>query len=234
MSDLAIEIPPKVKRKNAIALRPSQVVNKKRVVYEFSGMFLESFGKPEWFAKWFITGPSFSGKSSFLFILCEYLCGFGATDYNSFEEGNAQTVAEKILRHGLDKKEADFRLLPKVSIDDFDYRLTRKRSARFGVWDSVQHCGMTKRQYVEITNKHCNPRRGKSMIFVNHWVKNDLTKFIKHDCDIKIEVIGFVAHVESRYGGNKPFIIWEQGAKDFWGKNYKKVIEGKYWPGQKK
>src|SRR5688572_25895208 len=83
------------------ALRPSQMINKKRVLYPFEGRFLDSFGQPERIAKWFITGPSGSGKSSFLFILCEYLSRFGSIDYNSFEEGDSQTVVDKLIRHGL-------------------------------------------------------------------------------------------------------------------------------------
>jgi hypothetical protein len=46
--------------------------------------------------------------------------------------------------------------------------------------------------------------------------------------------MGFIAYVESRYGGGKPFLIWEEGAKKYWRKKYKDVIEGKYWPGKKK
>lgn len=215
-------------------LTPLQVVNSKRIIYDFDGLFKDSFGNPERMAKWFITGPSFSGKSSFLFILSEYLCRFGKVYYNSLEEGNSQTVSDKIVRHGLDKQMGKFYLLPKVSANDFKEKMLKKRSASFGIIDSVQHAEINRRTYLDITDALCIPRRGKSLLFVNHWVKNDLTKFIKHDCDIKIEVIGFVANVESRYGGNKPFIIWEEGAKRYWSKKYAQVRDGKYWPGRKK
>jgi hypothetical protein len=94
---------------------------------------------------------------------------------------------------------------------------------------------MNKQAYIEFTDALCNPKKRRSMLFICHWKKSDpLNVFIKHDCDIKIEVIGFVAHVESRYGGNKPFVIWEQGAKKYWAKKYNQVINGNYWPGQKK
>ena len=222
------------KKKRIVALKPSQVINKKRIVYEFEGKWLASFGRPEWVAKWFITGPPYSGKSSLLFELSAMLCELGKLDYVSYEEGNTQTVADKIKKHGLDGHEANFRLLPKVELEDFKNRLLGKRSAVFAVIDSVQHAQINKKQYSMFTNAVCNPRRGKSLLFVCHGSKTDLNLFIKHDCDIKIEVIGFVAHVESRFGGNKPFVIWEEKAKEYWGKKYKQVIEGKYWPGQKK
>lgn len=225
---------PKTKSSKIRALSPKQIVNKKRIIYEFDGAYLESFGRPEQIAKWFITGPSYSGKSSFLFMLCGYLCKFGKVDYNSFEEGDSQTVSEKIQRHGLLDNEGDFKLLPKMPLHDFLERLSKRKSAAFGIVDSVQHAEVNKHEYIEFTDALCNQKKRKSILFINHWVKNDLTKFIKHDCDIKIEVIGFVANVQSRYGGNKPFLIWEQGAKSYWGKKYNHVINGRYWPGQKK
>lgn len=216
------------------ALRPSQVVNKKRTIYPFSGPFQDSMGQPEKIAKIFITGPSYSGKSSFTFDLCNYLTQFGCVDYNSFEEGDSQTVAEKLTRHGLEEQEKMFRLLPKVSMPEFHERLLRRKSAAFAVIDSVQHAELNKHEYIKLVDSLCVPRRGKCIIFINHWVKNDLTKFIKHDCDIKIEVIGFVAKVLSRYGGNKPYVVWEKGAKAYWQKKYNSVVQGKYWPGEKK
>lgn len=215
------------------AYKPSQIVNKKRTIYQFTGNYKECFGCPESHAKWFITGPSYSGKSFFIFALCSYLTTFGKLDYNSFEEGDSETVSEKIKLHGLLDRENDFRLIPKAPLHLFKQRLQKRMSASFGVIDSVQHAGVRVPEYKDLVDTLCIPKKGKSLLFINHWVKNDLTKFIRHDCDIKIEVIGFVAHIQSRYGGNKPYIIWEQGAKDYWKKKYKSVADGKYWPGQK-
>jgi hypothetical protein len=219
---------PKVKAYSA-----QQIINRKRVLYPFEGKWKESFGEPEKIAKWFISGPSFSGKSSLTFTLCEYLSVFGCIDYNSLEEGDSQTVADKIIRHGLAHK-TNFRLLAKVPVDQFEDRLMKRKSAAFGVIDSVQHAQMNKKQYCRMVDRLCIPKKGKSMIFINHWTKDELWKHIKHDCDIKIEVINYVAYVESRFGGGKPFVIWEEGAKRKWGKKYNLVINGHYWPGQKK
>jgi hypothetical protein len=201
---------------------------------------LASFGQPERHAKWFITGPSFAGKSSLIFELCNYLTNFGVVDYNNHEEagGDSQTVAAKIIQTGMKDKDGQVRLYkaPIVSneFETFLERLKRRKSADFAVLDSVQHAELSKKDYLHLTDTLCNPKRGKSILFISHWVKNDFTKFIKHDCDIKIEVMGFVAYVESRYGGGKPFIIWEQGAKNYWRRKYKDVVNGKYWPGKKK
>jgi hypothetical protein len=229
-----------VKKIKVRALSPSQILKKRRIIYPFEGKFKDSFGQPERHAKWFFTGPSFAGKSSLLFEVCNYLTKFGVIDYNNHEEagGDSQTVAEKLLQSGLADKDGSIKLYKAPIISDthetFEDRLMRRKSSAFGVLDSVQHAELNKHQYIKLTDKLCNPKKGKSLLFVNHWVKNDLTKFIKHDCDIKVEVIGFVAYVESRFGGNKPFVIWEDGAKEYWGKRYNHVINRKYWPGKKK
>jgi len=231
------EKPPKKKRIRV--LRPSDIVNKQRYIYPFEGKFFESFGKPEKYAKWFFTGPSFSGKSTLMFIICQYLSRFGTVDYNNHEEagGDSETVVQKIGISGMNGNNG-IRLykapLESDVYETFYDRLIKRKSASFAVLDSIQHAEMNKKSYLHYTDSLCNPRKGKSMLFVSHWVKNDFTKFVKHDCDIKVEVIGYVAHIESRYGGNKPFLIYEQAAKTYWGKNYNKVIDGRYWPGKKK
>ena len=53
--------------------------------------------------------------------------------------------------------------------------------------------------------------------------------------NIKILVEGFVAIVKvSRYGSKKNMVIWEDGAKEYWGKEYKKLTGLKYQKAQKK
>lgn len=232
--ELPITSPPEIqkpKRPKIKAYSAQQIINKKRVLYPFEGSFKESFGEPERIAKWFISGPSFSGKSSFVFMLSNYLSQFGNVDYNSLEEGDSATIADKILLHGLHDKPG-FKLLAKVPIDLLKERLMKRKSASFAVIDSVQHAQMNKKQYIDFADSLSIPKKGKSLIFINHWVKDELWKHIRHDCDIKIEVIKFVAYVESRYGGGKPFVIWEEKAKKKWGKKYKDVISGNYWPGK--
>ena len=238
---LEVVMPKKAAKKKRISiLRPSQILKKERQLYAFEEHFLESFGRPERHAKWFITGPSFSGKSSLIFTVCNYLTQFGIVDYNNHEEagGDSETVADKIRLSGMADKDGRIRLYkaPVVSEthETFGERLMKKKSADFAVLDSMQHAELDKKKYLEMTEKLCTPRKGKSIIFISHWIKNDFTKFVKHDCDIKVEVIGFVAYVESRYGGNKPFVIWEQAARKHWKKMYHQVISGKYWPGKKK
>lgn len=235
------ENPPK--KRKVKQLRPSQIINKERVYIELGGDLGESLGRIEKGAKIFITGRSFSGKSTFITRLCAEMAKHMRVDYNTHEEkgGDASTVIEKMRIAGIDQSHDDqirFYQAPIHSTEEETFAdiLSRRKSAGFAVLDSLQHAGMTKADYIAFTNRFCNARRGKIVAFISHWQKNDFVLHVKHDCDIKLEAMNYVVNVESRMAGatNKPIIIWEEGAKKAWGKNYKNVIAGRYWPGKKK
>ncbi|MGQ0738265.1 MAG: hypothetical protein ACT4OJ_04325 [Bacteroidota bacterium] len=231
------------KKKRVKVLRPSQIINKKRQFIDIGGEIGASIGKVEKGTKIFITGPSYSGKSSFVAKLCRAFADHLMVDYNNHEEkgGDAGTVKNKMAHAGIDEsfdKRIRFYKAPLESAveETWDEILGKKKSAGFAVLDSVQHSEMRRDMYLHLTDKYCNPRRGKILAFICHWVKNDFMKFIKHDCDVKIEVMNYVVYVESRLEGatNKPIVIWEEGAKKAWKRNYHSVIKGNYWPGKKK
>lgn len=238
-----VDLPEKPHKKRKVkTLRPSQIINKVRSVIELDGEIGQSIGKVEKGTKIFITGKSFSGKSSFIARLCKLFSMHMKVDYNNHEEkgGDAGTVKTKMELAGIDKSFDSLIRFYKAPIESeaeetWDEILAKKKSAGFAVLDSVQHAELNRHQYLHLTDKYCNPRKGKILAFICHWVKNDYMKFIKHDCDVKIEVDRFVVYVESRLEGatNKPIVIWEEGARKAWGKNYRKVITGQYWPGKK-
>lgn len=231
------------KKRRVKMLRPSQIINKKRVFIDIGGEIGASIGLVEKGTKIFITGRSYSGKSSFISMLCKAFADAGMmADYNNHEEkgGDAGTVKKKMHQAGIDElfdKRIRFYKAPIESDveETWDEILSKKKSAGFAVLDSVQHAQLKQQQYIDFTDKHCSPRRGKILAFICHWVKNDYMKFIRHDCDVKLEIMKYVVYVESRLEGatNKPIIIWEAGAKKAWGKNYQAVIKGNYWPGIK-
>jgi hypothetical protein len=111
--------------------------------------------------------------------------------------------------------------------------MKKKKAAQFGVIDSVQYAGFDYDYYKEMKRE----LRKKSLLFISHAQGNNplgrTADSIRYDARIKVHVIGYMAKVISRYGGNMPFIIWEEGAKKYWGKKFNSVKEGKYWPGQK-
>lgn len=220
-----------VKSRKVKVLSPSQVINKKRVIYDFDGRFLESFGKPERNAIWCIWGNSGNGKTRFLMELSKYLTRFGKVDYNSFEEGDSETVAKAFRETDMLDVNGSLKLIDNGPMDWFEDRLSKKRSAAFGVIDSVQYSGINYDRYKEFKENV----RNKSLLFISHAKGYNPDGYtaekIRYDASIKVHVVKFVAKVKSRYGTKAPFLIWEEGAKKEWGKRFKDVIAGKYWPG---
>ncbi|MBN8834596.1 MAG: hypothetical protein J0H76_09460 [Sphingobacteriales bacterium] len=230
------------KKKKTKVLRPSQIINKERRYIQLDGPIGDSIGKLELGTKIFITGKSFSGKSTFISMLCAAISQHVKVDYNTHEEkgGDASTIIEKMKYAGITELHDTAIRYYQAPIESstqetFAEVLSRKGSAGFAVLDSIQHAQMSKKDYIAFTNRFCNARRGKIVAFISHWQKNDFVLHVKHDCDVKLEAMGYVVYVESRMEGasNMPIVIWEEGAKKAWGKNFKKVIAGKYWPGKK-
>jgi hypothetical protein len=224
----------KPKPSSARAYSVKQVTNKKRIVHDFEGEFLESFGKPERNAMWCIWGQSGNGKTRFMLQVCKYLTKFGKVDYNSLEEGNGESIAKALRETQMEEVEGKFRLLDVMPFDDFVARLSGKKTADFGVIDSVQYAGFDYDRYKQTKQL----LKKKSLLFISHATGNNpkgaTAESIRYDASIKVHVVGYVGKVISRYGGNKPFIIWEEGAKKYWGKKFIHVKEGRYWVGMKK
>ena len=112
-----------------------------------------------------------------------------------------------------------------MNIEELTIYLKRKKSPRFVVVDSVQYWEINIHQYRTLKERF----PGKGFIFLSHAAgKNPDGKTadkIRYDAGIKVRVEGGVAFVKSRDGGNKPYVCWEEGAKAYWGKKYKKTIE---------
>jgi hypothetical protein len=174
-----------------------------------------------------VWGMSGQGKSNFIMQLLKVLMHFGKVLYISLEEGYEASFQMLILRHLGDEA------LGKIEIADsgMDYdsailRLKKKKSPSFIIIDSLQYWNITYDQYKEL--KRLFPR--KTFIFISHAAgkvpDGKTADKIRYDAGIKVRVEGYVATVISRYGGNKPYIIWEEGARRYWDKDYRKVTKG--------
>ena len=127
------------KKKRVKMLKPSQIINKSREYIILDGRIGESLGNIELGTKIFITGRSFSGKSSFITQLCKEFAKKGIKiDYNNHEEkgGDASTVKKKIELAGIDKdfdNKIRFYKAPLLCDEEqtFDEILSRKGSAGF-------------------------------------------------------------------------------------------------------
>jgi hypothetical protein len=146
--------------------------------------------------------------------------------YVGLEEGTESTMQLTALRH-LNEQSHNGKIVfadHEMTYDELMKRLAKKKSARFIVIDSIQYFNISYEQYKAMKERF----KRKSFIFISHAKgKNPdgrTADKIRYDAGIKIRVEGYVGFVISRYGGNNPYVIWEEGAKKYWGKEYRKII----------
>lgn len=205
------------------AISNKNVLTAKFEVAEFDGAFLASFGKPELRGAWIIYGGSGSGKTSFVMQVCKYLTRFRRVAYDSLEQGLSLSLQKAWERVGMEEVGNRIILLNKESLKDLRLRLSKKQSPNVVVVDSVHYwLGLKMSDYINLRNDFPD----KLFIFVSHekggQPDGKLAQKIRYDSDIKIRVEGYKAFVTTRYEvsergeGGADFIIWEQGAQDYW------------------
>ncbi len=175
-----------------------------------------------------IWGPSGNGKTNLLVKLLRILMHHGNILYISLEEGHEASMQRTAIRHLGEEANGKIRFCD----ENFTWpilkeRMSRKRSEQFVVIDSIDYFDFDYTDYKEWKSLFPN----KTIIFISHPKGKEpesKTAFrIKHDVPIKVRVEGYVAFVISRLkeGREKPIIIWEEGAKKYWGKKFKEVTE---------
>lgn len=205
------------------AISNKNVLTAKFEVAEFDGAFLASFGKPELRGAWIIYGGSGSGKTSFVMQVCKYLTRFRRVAYDSLEQGLSLSLQKAWERAGMEEVGNRIILLNKESLKDLRLRLAKKQSPDVVVVDSVHYwLGLKMSDYINLRNDFPD----KLFIFVSHekggQPDGKLAQKVRYDSDIKIRVEGYKAFVTTRYEvaergeGGADFIIWEQGAQDYW------------------
>ncbi len=161
----------------------------------------------------FIWGDSGFGKTRFSLKLAKYLSQFERVLYNSMEEGNSAT--QQIAWQDAQMVDARGRvhLLDNEPISELRIRLSKRQSPRICFIDSFQYSGLS----FEAWKKLKDANRDKLFVFLSHAEgrkpQGRTANRVRYDCGIKIFINGFVAYPRSRYGGNKPMVLWEEGAR---------------------
>ncbi len=205
------------------AISNKNVLTAKFEVADFEGEFLASFGRPELRGAWIIYGGSGSGKTTFVMQVCKYLTRFRRVAYNSLEQGLSLSLQKAWERVGMQEVGNKIILLNKEQLKDLRVRLLKKQSSDVIVIDSVHYLRrFNMDQYQNLRDEFPN----KLFIFVSHekggMPKGMMAQNIRYDSEIKIRVEGYKAFVTTRYEvaergeGGADFIIWEQGAQDYW------------------
>ena len=167
-----------------------------------------------------IWGLSGQGKSNLVMEFIKCLMPYGKVLYVGLEEGFEASMQNMILRHlNLDEHNGSIEFADhNMKIADLKIKLKKRKSAKWIVIDSLQYWKISYAQYKEL-KEECP---GKGFIFISHAKgKNPMSQVandIRYDAGVKVRVHGFVAEPTSRYGGNKPYIIWKEGAMHCFGK----------------
>ncbi len=181
-------------------------------LYEFDGVWKISFGLPEKNFSAIVYGESGNGKTDFCVQFAKYLSGFATVLYLSNEEGISSTIQEVFMRHRLHESKGKIIMAEKATFDELVLFLKKRCSPKIVLIDSLDYTRLTVEQYKLLRKTFPN----KSIIIIS-WSKGKLPKAqaakdIEYMVDIKVYVKDFLAHPRSRYGGNEPFVIWEEGA----------------------
>lgn len=188
--------------------------------YPFTGRWASSFQAPEMNFSAVVYGESGNGKTDFCVKWAKYLGNFTKVLYFSREEGISSTIQEAFKRNNM--IEVNGRVIigaynPDEELGVFEQLveyLARRNSPGAVFIDSADYMKLTTDQY-----KYLRKRFPRKAFIIICWSKgsepkSQAGKDIEYMADIKIRVKAYVAHPRCRYGGNEPFIIWSEKARE--------------------
>lgn len=211
---------PKLKR----AVSVDQLIKKKFIDIPLpEGPLKDLIGTPERSGSWFVYGESGNGKTTFLMQMAKQLALLPKTNvvYNTLEEGARKSMQAAVEDNFMWHVSRSFKILDREPIEQLRQRLKMHKSPNICFIDSVQYAHLDKRSYKALVSDFEN----KLFIFNSHAQGKRpvgaIGRDILFDADVKIRVEGFVAFsMASRMSRGKlprPYIIWDQGARDYWG-----------------
>lgn len=193
-----------------------QLLNMRFKALPFEGDFLASFGKPEPNGVWLVYGESANGKTSFLLQLARYLANFGRVAYNTIEEGARLSFQEALKRNYLQGVGNKVLVLNREGLPELRLRLSKRRSPKFIIIDSLQYLQLDRPGYQQLKNDYPD----KLFIFNSHAKgkrpTGRLAEAILFDADVKIRVEGYRAKFDGRFGGGANYDIWKEGAAKYY------------------
>lgn len=159
-----------------------------------------------------IEGMPGHGKTEYTMQLSKMLATYyGKVHFNSAEQGKTDTLHEAFNRCEMHEIEPGKWMLGNKQMRNFEYyfeRMQKPNSGRVLIIDSLDYMKLTLEQFKQLHERFPH----KSIIIVAWNDPMDThAKRIKYMCDIKVEVKDFEAKVRSRFGGNKPYVIWKDG-----------------------
>lgn len=198
------------------AISVDEMYKMKFKLLDFNGDWKALIGLPELTGCWIIYGDSGNGKTTFCLRLAKYLTNFGKVAYNTIEEGAKATFQRAFKEVNMLSCKGKLVVLDKESFPELRLRLKKPKSPDIIFIDSVQYFDADKRMIKALVREFPN----KLFIFISHVDGNkpqgSTAKAVLYDADVKLLVKGFKAFPTSRYGGKTPYVIWQEGADDYW------------------
>jgi len=159
-----------------------------------------------------IEGKSGHGKTEYVLKLSKMLAmHYGKVHLNSVEQGKSDSFKEAFDRCNMHEVESGKWMLGGKQMREFDYyfkRMQRPNSGRVLIIDSLDYFSLTLAQFKQLHERF--PHKSIIIIAWNNPMDSHAKK-IKYMCDIKVEINDFEAKIRSRFGGNKPLVIWKEG-----------------------
>lgn len=186
-----------------------------------------SFGKMTKNFIMLLYGESGNGKTNMLIDLLKALMPHGVILYISLEEGTEATMQLTAIQHLSEDHKGRIKFADEtMTYNNLMKWLKKRNSEQFIVIDSVQYWDIDLKRYKALKSRF----KKKTFIFISHIEGKHpdgfVAKKIKYDATYKVLVENFVAFIRSRLGGNKPYLIWEEGAKEKWGeKEFNKIFK---------
>jgi hypothetical protein len=208
----------------ARAYSPTEILDKVYNVLKWGAKWIAAFHQPETTGVVFVFGQGTNGKTAFTMELAKELgsLNIGKVFYNSLEEGARKTMQATLLRAGITA--GSNVIIGCESLDELDERLSKRKSPKVAIIDSIQFLNVRTPRMVAFINKH---KANKLLIFVSQAEgtdpKGNVAKDVWYRADLKIWVEGFVAKSQGRYNPGGTYTIWEERAKKYWGEKDKKT-----------
>ena len=181
----------------------------------FEGDWRKTIGNPTKNFSALLYGNSGNGKTTAIILFLKYVCSFGLKAcYISHEEGISGTMQDAFNKHDMiAEKSGQIILAEDTTFEETLEYFSKRGSPEVVVIDSIDYCNLTVEQY-----KLLRKTLKRKIIILIAWSqgrspKTQAAKDIEYMVDVKLFVRNFMIWPKSRFGGNEPFVIWEQRAR---------------------
>lgn len=196
-------------------LTVANIQNQSVTRLDWSGEFLNAFGRPQDRGLWFVWGDSGSGKSSFVMQLAKAMSCMFPTLYNLLEEepDDSDYIDRTKLFNMQDVKD-NFHTANYTTLEELDAYCEKRNSKKVIIIDSIVYLTKDWEAWFAFKKKW---EKKKILIVVGHAKgKNPKTEFedkIMFDAKMKIFITGYLAICKGRTIGKNggKYIVYQEG-----------------------